>query len=91
MALKVLAADVNLGYHDWSNWIIDSFNGKKIQNFQQFTQLLHTDTGTHVDFADKSGYRLVIDSAKARQSEDDILQLYRIPSSTSPGLFDPKE
>ena len=91
VALKVLAADVNLGYHDWSNWIIDSFNGKKIQNFQQFTQLLHADAGTHVDFADKSGYRLVIDSAKARQSEDDILQLYRIPSSTSPGLFDPKE
>lgn len=88
VALKVLPGDVNLGYHDWSNWIIDRVNGQKIKDFAQFSQLLKAHLGRHVIFSDGSGYRMVIDSAEADSSESDIMQLYRIPSSHSQGLFE---
>lgn len=88
VALKVLAADVNLGYHDWSNWIIDSINDTPIRNFKQFSQLLNQHRGDYVKFSDDSGYRMVIDHAEAAASEADILQLYRIPVSHSAKLFD---
>lgn len=90
VALKVLPADVNLGYHDWSNWIIENLNGEKIQNFAQFSQLLNEHTENHMIFSDNTGYRMVIDSAEARASESDIMKLYRVPLSHSPGLFDPE-
>lgn len=86
VALKVLPADVNLGYHDWSNWIIERINGHKVKNFAQFSQLLNNHTGSHITFSDESGYRMVIDSAEANASEADIMQLYRVPSSYSLGL-----
>lgn len=88
VALKVLPADVNLGYHDWSNWIIERINGHKIKNFSQFSQLLNKHTGRHITFSDETGYRMVIDSAEANASEADIMQLYRVPSSYSPGLLE---
>lgn len=88
VALKVLPADVNLGYHDWSNWIIESVNGQKIKNFSQFSQLLHSHSGSHITFSDDTGYKMVIDSADASASEADIMQLYRVPSSHSAGLFE---
>lgn len=88
VALKILPADVNLGYHDWSNWIIERINGHKIKNFSQFSQLLSKHTGSHITFSDETGYRMVIDSAEANASEADIMQLYRVPSSHSPGLLE---
>ena len=59
VALKVLASDVNLGYHDWKNWVIDSVNGQPISNFQQFCQLLQNPQGRHVIFKDDDGYQMV--------------------------------
>jgi len=91
VALKILAADVNLGYHDWDSWIIEKINGTAIKNFQQFSQILHQYRGEHTIFSDDSGYRMVIDHAQALASEDEILQIYRIPSSHSPGLYIAKE
>ncbi len=88
VALKVLAADVNLGYHDWKNWVIDSINGQPIRDFYQFCHLLQNPQNTHVIVKDDDGYQMVIDHQQALASENDILTMYRIPSSHSPGLFD---
>ena len=44
VALQVLAADVNLGYHDWRNWIVDSVNGQDIVDFDHFAQTLRENT-----------------------------------------------
>lgn len=88
VALKVMAADVNLGYHDWKNWIIDEVNGTPIKDFQSFCELIKNNTEPHVTFKDQNGYQLVIDHAKALATEQDILNLYQIPSKYSKGLFD---
>ncbi|WP_226664384.1 S1C family serine protease [Microbulbifer aggregans] len=87
VALKVLPAPVNLGYHDWKNWIIESVNGENIQDFQQFAQLMETNEEPFVKLRDSAGYRMVLDAASALEQQPFILQTYQIPERHSQGLF----
>ncbi|WP_043320011.1 serine protease [Microbulbifer sp. HZ11] len=87
VALKVLPAPVNLGYHDWKNWIIESVNGEKIRDFQQFAQLMETSESEYIELKDGAGYRMVLDSAAAKEQQPLILQTYQIPERHSLGLF----
>ncbi|WP_295803573.1 serine protease [uncultured Microbulbifer sp.] len=87
VALKVLPAPVNLGYHDWKNWIIESVNGTRIHNFQQFSQLLENNQQPFVELLDSAGYRMVLDAAAAGEQQPFILQTYQIPDRHSQGLF----
>ena len=87
VALQVLAADVNLGYHDWRNWVVDSVNGRSIKNFSEFANLLESNSKDNVVFENKNGYQMVINHSEAIESEASILQHYRIPAAQSPGLF----
>ncbi|MEX1032141.1 MAG: serine protease [Cellvibrionaceae bacterium] len=88
VALKVLAADVNLGYHNWKNWLVDSVNGVPIRDFKHFSQLVHTSTEPHLVLRAADGYQMVIDNAEARAAEEQILALYQIPQPHSVALFD---
>ncbi|MFI2812062.1 S1C family serine protease [Microbulbifer sp. JSM ZJ756] len=87
VALKVLPAGVNLGYHDWKNWIIDSVNGHRVADFDEFAQFMEGNEQQFVELRDESGYRMVLDAAAAREQEPLILQTYHIPHRHSPGLF----
>ena len=88
VALQVLAADVNLGYHDLRNWIVDSVNGEKVQDFQHLADLLRNNESDYVVLRNASGYQVVIDHEEAQEARDSILTRYRIPSAWSDGLYD---
>lgn len=88
VALRVLASDVNLGYHDWKNWIVDSVNGVKIRDFKHFSQMVRDAEGPHLILKDVDGYQMVFDVAEARASEEQIMAMYQIPSAHSVALFD---
>ncbi|MDX1490423.1 MAG: serine protease [Pseudohongiellaceae bacterium] len=87
VALQVLAADVNLGYHDLRNWIVDTVNGQPIRDFEEFTRLLRDNAEEHIVFRNSAGYQVVVDHQQAIESEAAILQQYRVPSAWSSGLF----
>ncbi|MCW8126283.1 S1C family serine protease [Microbulbifer halophilus] len=87
VALKVLPSGVNLGYHDWKNWIIHSVNGREVADFAQFARLMESNEESFVELRDDSGYRMVLDAAAAAEQQPLILQTYHIPSRHSPGLF----
>ncbi|WP_250461393.1 S1C family serine protease [Microbulbifer litoralis] len=87
VALKVLPADVNLGYHDWKNWIIRSVNGEAVADFDEFAQLMESNEKPYVELRDDSGYRMVLDAAAAAEQQPLILQTYHIPQRHSAGLF----
>ncbi len=87
VALKVLPADVNLGYHDWKNWIIQSINGQPITNFKDFCYLLRNNTASHVIFKDAEGYQMVINHDQALATNQTVLERYAVPSNHSPNLF----
>ena len=87
VALQVLAADVNLGYHDWRNWVVESINGRQVKNFDDFSNQLKNNTQENVVFENRNGYQMVINHLDAEKSESSILEQYRIPSSHSANLF----
>ena len=88
VAMQVLAADVNLGYHDWRNWIVDSVNGEDIIDFDHFARELRENATENVVFKNKNGYQMVINHEEALAAENSILSQYRIPAAYSQGLFD---
>ena len=87
VALQVLAADVNLGYHDWRNWIVDDVNGEQIRDFEHFSQIVRNNTQENIVLENKNGYQMVINHRAAISSEAAILAQYRIPAAFSTGLF----
>lgn len=88
VALQVLAADVNLGYHDLRNWLVDSVNGVPVRNFSDFTRQLHGNQDEFVVFRSETGFQVVIDHQQAIDTQSEILERYRIPASYSEGLFE---
>ena len=88
VALQVLASDVNLGYHDWRNWIVDYVNGEPVRDFQQFVKAVRYNSEGDIVLENSNGYQMVINHTEAMNRESEILTRYRIPASYSPGLFD---
>ena len=87
VALQVLAADVNLGYHDWRNWIVDDVNGEQVRDFEHFSQIVRNNTQENIVLENKNGYQMVINHRAAIASEAEILAQYRIPAAFSTDLF----
>ncbi len=83
VGLKVLAADVNLGYHDWKNWILHSVNGELIRDFDQFCQLVAGGQGQNTVFKDEEGYQMVINRQQAMATEAAVLNRYRVPRANA--------
>lgn len=88
VALMVFPSDVNLGYHSWKNWILETVNGKKVKNFAELSSMLHKNKEENVVIADKDGYQIIINHDAAISSRDTILQRYRLPAYHSKGLFE---
>ena len=88
VALQVMAADVNLGYHDWRNWVVDFVNDEPVRDFNHFSALLRNNIQENIVFENSNGYQMVINHQAAVASESEILSLYRIPVAYSEGLFD---
>jgi len=88
VALQVLASDVNLGYHDWRNWIVESVNEVPVRDFTHFSQMVKNNQSENLILENKNGYQMVINHVDAVASEADILGQYRIPTAHSVGLFE---
>lgn len=88
VALQVMAADVNLGYHDWRNWIVEYVNGEPVRDFDHFANLIRDNENDNVVMENKNGYQLVINHEQAAASEAAILARYQIPAAHSADLFD---
>lgn len=91
VALQVLPADVNLGYHDVRNWIVDSVNGVAVQDFYQFSRQLRDNQEAFTVFRGESGFQMVVNHDQAVLAETAILNQYRIPAASSDGLFDTQQ
>ena len=85
LALKVLAADVNQGYHGLSNWVVETVDGQRIRTMRELIAAVEKGAGNEfITFGDGSGQVLVLDRKKAEASTTDILNTYRIAADRSP-------
>ena len=83
VGLKVLAADVNLGYHDWKNWILESVDGQPIRDFEHFCSMLTGADGDSTVLRDEEGYQMVINRQQAEDTQAAILGRYRVPEANA--------
>lgn len=86
--LKALAADVNQGYQNVSNWIIDRVNGERIWSLQDLIEKVESCQEPFIIFEDQWNKRIVLERKKALESQQEILEIYRIPLDRSEDLIE---
>ncbi len=86
LLIRVLASDVNLGYHENENLIIKKVNGKEISNLDELVTRVESTEGEFVTFEDSNGRELVIERGLAGDTKPMILKTYRINSDRSDDL-----
>ncbi len=87
VALQVLPAEINKGYHDLNSWIVEEVNGKKFADFNEFYFIVKTSIEPYIIFKNKDRYQVVIDRKKAEESHESILRTYNITVDRSTDLF----
>ena len=84
--IKVLADEINEGYHELENNVIAYVNGKKISTMEDLVRAFDGHNGRYHTIVDEQGYNIVIDRNKARKYGQRILKKYKISSDRSEDL-----
>jgi S1-C subfamily serine protease len=89
LVLKVLAADVNEGYHGISNWVVDTVDGVKVRDLPHLVRLIENPSSENafVTIANESGREIVLDREKVAASIEEILSTYQVSSARSVDLM----
>ena len=85
--LKVLASEVNQGYQNVSNWVVDRVNGEKIWSMHDLLEKIENCQDAYVILEDQWNKKIVLDKNKAIESQQEILETYRIPFDRSEDLI----
>ncbi|NRA37150.1 MAG: trypsin-like peptidase domain-containing protein [Planctomycetes bacterium] len=81
--LRILAADVNVGYHRHSNVVIDRVNGTQVRNMKELISAIENNSDTYTAFGNEKGSQIVLNHAQAQKEEAEILLLYKIDKKQS--------
>lgn len=84
--IKVLAAELNVGYEAWINRRITAVNQTPIRNLRELVMRVEQSDGAFVTFETHQGQLLVIDRQQAAATHFRLLQTYAIPRDRSPDL-----
>ena len=86
----VLPHDINVGYHYFTNVVIDKVNGKKISGIKDLVAAFASpvDGRDVIEFEDHAwdGSMMVIDATKAKRATDEIMSAMSIPADRSDDL-----
>jgi len=83
---QVLAAEVNRGYEDLHNTIVQKFNGVKIFNLKQLAQAVELSKDDFMRFELDHEISVVMDTKAANSATKAILKTHAIPSAKSADL-----
>jgi len=83
---KVLADELNVGYHDLRDRVIARVNGKKISTIEELLYAFENHEGKYHVILDDRGHQIVLDKHKVDEQSESILQRYRISSDRSEDL-----
>ena len=87
---RVLAAEVNVGYQNNREKIVEKVNGKKIKDLKALISTVEACKKGFIVFQLKDKTKLVFDVEKLKKSTAMIMQLYRIPGDRSQNLVPKK-
>ena len=89
--VKVLAAEVNEGYHELGSTVVREVDGEKVRNVRDFVRLVEAakKDSPFVTITYGEGQLIVMDREKVRLSKEAILKTYHIPADRSADLKTP--
>ncbi len=85
LAVQVLPADVNRGYHSLRSWIVREVDGAGFRDFREFHELVTGSTGPYIVLKNDDGYSLVLDREEALATHSQVLRTYNITEDGSEG------
>ncbi|MCL2154435.1 MAG: serine protease [Leptospirales bacterium] len=83
---KVLADEINLGYHDIDNVIITKINDKIISAMNDVVDAIENNKGIYHVIEDDTGKKIILRRDQVEKYSSRILQTYRIDSDRSDNL-----
>ena len=90
--VRVLPDTVNKGYHDAGDFRVYEVNGKRVNNLKELIRTVEEGDGSrYISFTDKWGAKLVLDRREVAETNDEILQKYRVPADRSLDLRNQKK
>lgn len=84
---KVLADDVNVGYHTYLDGVIVAVNGVNISDLNDVIAAIENNKRVFHVFEDSKGHRLILDKMQADKRGQDILRRYKILFDRSSELY----
>ena len=91
VALQVLPAALNIGYHHILSWIVSEVNGEVVKDFDTFYQRVVTSTEPYIALRNAQGSQIILDRKAAEESHARILQMYHIHADRSEELQPPSD
>ena len=85
--LKALAAEVNEGYQNVNNWVVNRVNGEKIWNMNDLVEKIENCQQPYIIFEDQYNKKIVLDRERVEENHQEILETYRISSDRSEDLM----
>lgn len=76
--ISVLADDCNIGYHNWSNRVIQKVNGKEVTSLKNLVENIERNKNEFQLIEDKNNFKVVLNTKDANQSQQEILNKYGI-------------
>jgi len=84
--IRVLADDINAGYHELENRVVSCVNGRKIANMRDLVDAFEGPQRRYHMITDETGYKIVLDKNRVSAHGHEILKKYNIHSSRSKNL-----
>lgn len=87
---KVLAHEINAGYHESQDRIVKKVNGAFVSNMADLVMKLRSHRGAFTTVELEDGGRIALDTAAVAKSKNELLKLYGIQDEASPDLMELK-
>jgi S1-C subfamily serine protease len=87
---KVLAHEINAGYHEYQDRIVNKVNGVTVLNMTDLVMKLKSHKGTFTILELESGGRIALDTAAVAKTKGELLKLYGIQNEASVNLMELK-
>ncbi len=85
--IKVLADEINVGYHNSENVIVSFVNGKKISTIKDLVGAFENHDGEYHVIEDVKGYKIILNKKTVDENSAPILKKYKINSDRSKDLI----
>jgi S1-C subfamily serine protease len=84
--IQVLADEINLGYEDFYNTVIESVNDTPVKSMSHFVRLVES-SGARVEIRTSDKCLMVLDTKQVKDRTPDLLARYHVPRDRSADLI----